>query len=100
MYGMTGKLVAHTGKRPQMVEILLQAAEMVSHMPGCRLYMVNEDLANENAVWVVEIWEDRDSHDTSLKNSQVKALISAAMPLICEPPSGAEFKVVGGYGLE
>lgn len=100
MYAMTGKLVAQNGKRAELVEILKRAAALVGKIPQCRLYIINEDLSNETHVHVYELWDDKQAHDDSLKNEQVRELIMQARPLIAAAPDGAELNVVGGHGVE
>ena len=99
MYAMCGKLIAKPSQRGQLVEILLRAAQTVGQLSSCRLYAVNEDLADEVTVWVMEIWDDKEAHDASLKDERVRALITEAMPLMGGAPSGAELKVAGGHGV-
>ncbi|GAB4449680.1 MAG: hypothetical protein Kow0031_32150 [Anaerolineae bacterium] len=100
MYGMVGKFTATAGRRAEFAGILSRAAGVVGQMPGCRLYAVNEDLADENGIWVYEIWDDKAAHDASLADERVRALIAEAMPLMGGPPTSAELKVVGGHGLD
>lgn len=71
---------------------------MVAPMQGCRVYIVLEDIKDESAVWVYEMWDDKESHDASLRHEPVRALIAEAMPLISGPPSGTELRVIGGHG--
>lgn len=99
MYAMVGKLTAQSGKREDLIKILLRAASTVSELSGCRSYIVNEDVADPAAIWVFEVWDDKESHDASLKDKWVRALISEAMPLMAGPPEGSELKVAGGHGL-
>lgn len=99
MYAMTGKLIAQPGKRAEMTDILLRAADTVSELPGCKMYIVCEDTSNENAVWVFETWADKDAHDASLKDERVRALIAEARPLMGGASEGAELRVVGGHGI-
>ena len=99
MYAMTGKMTAQPGKRPELVAILNRAAEMVGEMAGCRMYIVSEDVAAENAVWVFEMWDDKASHDEALKDERVRALISEARPILGGAPEGAELRVAGGFGI-
>jgi quinol monooxygenase YgiN len=99
MYAMTGKLTAQAGKRTALVEILLRASDVVSHFPECGAYIVNEDVADETCVWVFEIWNDKESHDASLKDERVRSLIAEAMPFIGGAPSSAELRVAGGHGI-
>ncbi len=99
MYGMVGKMVAQAGVRSQFIEILTQAAQIVGQMPGCRLYVVNEDAADDVTLWIYEAWDDKDAHDLSLQDPRVRALIAEAMPLMGGAPSGSELRVMGGHGL-
>jgi quinol monooxygenase YgiN len=94
MYAMTGTLSAQPGKRAVLSEILIRASVLVQPMPGCHAYIVLEDLKDENAVAVFEMWDDKEAHDESLKNPQVRALIAEAMPILAGAPVGGEFQVV------
>ncbi len=100
MYAMMGKLTAQADKRAELIDILKRAADVVAQLRGCHLYIVHEDVANESSVWIYEMWDDKESHDASLKDERVRALISAAMPLMGGAPEGFELRVVGGYGLK
>jgi quinol monooxygenase YgiN len=99
MYAMTGKLTTHPGQRGALVEILKRAADLVATMPGCRMYIVSEDAANEATVHVFEMWDNKDAHDASLKDENVRGLIAQARPLLGGAPEGSELNVAGGYGI-
>lgn len=99
MYAMTGKLSAQPGKRGQLAEILLRASRMVAEMQGCHAYIILEDVQDESAVAVFEMWDDKESHDASLRDANVRALIAEAMPILAGAPSGSELKVLGGHGV-
>jgi quinol monooxygenase YgiN len=100
MYAMTGKLQAQPGKRAVLVDVLLRAAKLVSTMHGCRSYIVLEDLKDESCVWVFEMWDDKESHDTSLRDERVRGLIAEAMPILAGSSSGNELRVAGGCGAD
>ena len=99
MYAMYGKLTAQPGKRDEFAAILTCAAEIVGQLPGCRLYVVHEDPADEATLTVYEAWDDKAAHDASLQDERVRALIASALPLMGGPPAGVELRVVGGHGL-
>jgi len=99
MYAMTGKLSAQPGKRGQLVEILLRASKMAATMQGCHAYIILEDAKDEFAVSVFEMWADKESHDASLRDENIRALIAEAMPILAGAPSGSELKVLGGHGV-
>ncbi len=100
MFAMTGKLVAQNAKRAELIEILKQAAILVGEIPQCHLYAVHEDFSNDAHVWVYELWDNKQAHDDSLNNEQIRALIMQARPLLAAAPDGAELSVVGGYGVD
>ncbi|NIR62492.1 MAG: antibiotic biosynthesis monooxygenase [candidate division Zixibacteria bacterium] len=99
MYAMTGKLYAKPGKRDQFIQVLLQAAEMVSELPECHMYLVTKDISNEDTISVIEIWDTKEAHDASLKIDEIREIIRGAMPLMGDPPKSVEMEVIGGYGL-
>lgn len=100
LYAMTGRLTAQPGRREMLASILLRASEMVKEMRGCRAYIIMEDTKDESAVWVFEMWDDKESHDASLRDEWVRALISEAMPILAGAPDGSELRVLGGHGAE
>jgi quinol monooxygenase YgiN len=79
MYGLIGRIEATPGGRDQLAAVL---SDMASLMPGCLSYVVAEDLENDDALWVTEIWVDADHHTASLDRPEVKAAITAGRPLI------------------
>ncbi len=99
MYAMTGKLSTQPDKRNQLAGILLRASRLVSTMPGCHAYIILEDVKDDSAIWVFEIWDDKETHDASLQDAGVRALIAEAMPLLSGAPNGSNFRVLGGHGL-
>lgn len=96
---MTGRLIAQKGKRDELASILKEAAEVVSEIDACKMYIVCEDTSNENAVWVFETWQDRQAHDDSLKVERTRSLIAQAKPLLAAAPDGAELQIIGGHGI-
>jgi quinol monooxygenase YgiN len=99
MYGRQARFMAQDGKRKAFVEILCRAAELVGRLPGCRLYVVGEDLADERAIWVTEIWDDAAVYQASLQDGRVRSLIQEALPLIAGQPEGFALNIAGGHGL-
>lgn len=101
MYGLHGSLRAHPGQRDELVRHLLEAARALESFEGCHLYVVSEDAADPDLVWVTEVWESQGAHRASLQLEPVQALIAAARPLLAAPPEGgSEMIPVGGKGLD
>jgi quinol monooxygenase YgiN len=78
-YGVIGAFIAQPGRRDELIRILAQGT---AHMPGCLSYVVAADVAKPDLIWITEVWEDRASHDASLKLPAVQAAIAAGRPLI------------------
>ena len=96
MHGLIGKMLAHPGKRDELLSVLL--AE-VSEMPGCMSYIIATDPANEDALWITEVWDSEASHKASLSIPAVKATIARARPLIAGFGERFVTTPVGGHGL-
>jgi len=96
MWGMIGKMTAAPGKRAEVISLLLQA---VNAMPGCLSYVVAQDPADENGIWITEVWDSKDSHDASLSLPEVKKSIAAARPMIAGFSNQVITTPIGGYGV-
>ena len=79
MYGIIGQLIAQDGKRDQLIEILLEGTQ---DMPGCRLYAIAADTADETGIWITEVWDSEDAHRASLQLPAVQAAMTEGKPLI------------------
>ena len=79
MWGMIAKITAVPAKRAEMIAILKESA---AKMPGCISYVVAEDAGAEDVLWVTEVWQSEQDHDTSLGLRQVQEAMPRAQPLI------------------
>jgi quinol monooxygenase YgiN len=96
MYGLIGKFRALRGKRDALISAMLDDDTPI---PGCISFVVAQDPADPDVVWITEVWDSQESHTASLKMPSVKASIERAMPLIAKFEMNAETVLVGGIGL-
>ena len=96
MYGLIGKMTTVPGQRDAFVNILLNGT---TEMPGCLSYVVAKDPADENALWITEVWKDKASHEASLSLPSVKAAIASGRPLIAGFGDRIITTPIGGVGL-
>ena len=96
MWGLIAKLAVLPGKRDEMIEILRESA---AHMPGCVSYVVAKDAADENTLWVTEVWESMASHDASLSLPAVKNAIPQGKAVVSNFERIAVTSPVWGVGL-
>ncbi|GAA0311283.1 hypothetical protein GCM10009087_21730 [Sphingomonas oligophenolica] len=93
MFGTIGRIKAIAGQRDALAAILAGGS---GGMPGCISYIVAEDLADADALWVTEIWESREAHQASLALPAVREAIGKGRPLIASFDSGAQTRPISG----
>ncbi len=96
MWGMIAKITVLPGKRDDMIGVLRGSA---AHMPGCLSYIVAKDAADENVMWVTEVWDSMASHDASLSLPQVKEAIPRGKAVVANFEKIAVTAPVWGVGL-
>jgi quinol monooxygenase YgiN len=97
-YGYIDSMRTRPGRRDEVVGILLLGADSLRAL-GCELYAVCTDPSDADVIWVTEIWDSAEHHDTSLEVPDVKASIAAAMPMLTGEFTRQELAVVGGLGV-
>jgi quinol monooxygenase YgiN len=97
MYGLIGRMRAVEGKRAELAAILVQED---GSLPGCLSYVVAEDPADADTLWVTEVWVDEAAHKASLTLPAVQAAIAKGRPLIAGFDSQVKTRVLGGIGLK
>ncbi|MCC5915204.1 MAG: antibiotic biosynthesis monooxygenase [Balneolaceae bacterium] len=96
MYGLIGKMMAKAGHREKLIQILLKGT---ADMPGCLSYIISKDSEDEDALWITEVWDDKESHGASLSQPSVQEAIKEGRSLIAGFGERIETEPVGGYGL-
>ena len=97
-FGLIGKFTAHAGQRDVLVRVLLEAAVLLQRNPDCLHYVVSTS-DEPDAVWVSEVWTDREAHAASLAPEDVRSLIEEARPLIAGISDRTELSIQGGKGV-
>lgn len=93
-FANVGTLGSVPGKRDELVAHLT-ARNTVLEEVGCLAYEVGVSDEEPDTVFVVELWESAQAHQSSLELSEVQATIAAARPLLSGAFGGFRFEVVG-----
>jgi quinol monooxygenase YgiN len=96
MYGLIGKMTAVPGQCDALAAILLDGTHA---MPGCLSYVIARDPADDNALWITEVWDSQASHKASLSLPAVQAAIAKGRPLIAGFSNRVETVPIGGHGI-
>jgi quinol monooxygenase YgiN len=97
MYGLIVKLTLLPGKREEAISLL---AESSSNMPGCFSYVIANDAADENVLWVTEVWESKASHDASLSLRAAQVVLPKVKPLLANLEKIAETNPIAGLPFQ
>lgn len=92
-YALIGQIMAAPGQREELIGYL---AEGSNAMPGNLAYQIWRDKADENSIWITEVWKDEASHKASLTLPQVQEAIRKARPMIAGFGARAEVEAAGG----
>ena len=95
MYGIIAQMMAADGKRDELIGYLLAGTR---DMPGNQAYIIAKDLADENAIWITEVWNTKTDHQNSLKLPSVQEPITKGRPLIAGFGTRIETLPVGFSG--
>jgi quinol monooxygenase YgiN len=97
MYGLIAKINTVPGQRDAFAAILLAGTNA---MPGCLSYVIAQDPADEDGLWITEVWDSQDSHKASLSLPAVQAAIAKGRPIIAGFSNRVETVPIGGHGIE
>lgn len=82
-YALLAKLVAHEGKREELLGHLLSATEIMKDKArGCELYFVSVASDDDVTIVVTELWTSEADHKASLEIPGIMDTIKAGRPLI------------------
>jgi quinol monooxygenase YgiN len=98
-FGLHVLFRAQPGAADELERLLLEAAAAAGAVPACRLYVVGRPPEDDDLVWVMEAWDNREAHDASLEDPAARELIRRAMPLLAARPEARELKPSGGNAL-
>ena len=93
------KIPAAPGKRAELAAALDAALETAKGEPGTRYYLLHEDSADADLLWMYEMYESQADLDTHMGTEAFKALGPAIGPFLAGRPELIFTKPIGGKGL-
>lgn len=93
------KLPAAPGKRDELVAALQTALETAQGESGTIYYMLHTDPADDNSLFMYELYENQDALNAHMGSDAFKALGPAIGPLLGGAPQLSILGPVGGKGL-
>ena len=93
-FANAGTLGVVPGKRDELVAHLTKRSDTLKQI-GCLAYEVGVSDDDLETVFVVELWDSAEAHQSSLALPEVQAAIAAVRPLLSGAFGGFRFNVVG-----
>jgi quinol monooxygenase YgiN len=81
------KMVCKPGTRDQAVEALGTMLPQVESEPGTLIYSFHLDAADENTIWIFELYSDADALAAHGQSDAIKAMGAAMGDVLAEAPA-------------
>jgi quinol monooxygenase YgiN len=95
-YALINKMTTQTGKREEVIRIMLESGKAFDENPNCLLYLVSKDKSDPDVIWVQDIWTSQEAHSKAMSDSVMKEYVEQAMPLLDGMPVMMEIDLSGG----
>ena len=95
-YVLINKMTTKPGKRQEVIDIMVKAGKPFDENPSCLIYLLGGAKDDPNAIWVQDIWTNKEDHETAMQTEEMAAYIKQAMPLLEGMPEQFEIEPAGG----
>lgn len=93
------KLIAAEGKRDDLAKAFSAAYPHVAEEVGTRYYLLHEDMAEPNVLWIYEMYESAEAQAAHGAADWFKPFQKGLAPFIGGAPEFHGIKPIGGKGL-
>ena len=81
------RIVAKTGMRPAVLELLNSYADGLGEEPGTEMFVVSLDPENEDTVWLYEMFRDEEAMEEHRASEGFHSLMGAMPAYLDGPPA-------------
>ncbi|MQY19827.1 putative quinol monooxygenase [Nocardia macrotermitis] len=99
LFSVFGRMTALPGRRAEVIALIKESASAGGADSGLLTYSINTALDDPDAIWVTELWTDRESHDATTRSAPVAAVTRRFLELLAEQPAGYYGQAVHVQGL-
>lgn len=94
------KLTAKSGARDDLMKVFVDSLPLVEQEPGTEVYSFHTDAADENVMWVHEIYTDQAALDAHFTGAALAQIFGSAGDFIDGAPEMIQAFVVDGKGVD
>jgi quinol monooxygenase YgiN len=94
------KLTAKPGTRDDLVKVFVDALPLVEDEPGTEVYSFHTDQADEDVLWIHEIYTDQAALDAHSGGAALAQIFGSAGEFIAAAPEMNTTTVIDGKGVD
>ena|SRR5665213_3577266 len=95
-YVLINKMTTKPGKRQEVINIMVKAGKLFDENTSCLMYLLGASKDDPNALWVQDIWTNKEDHKAAMQTDEMSIFIKEAMPLLVGTPEQFEVEPAGG----
>jgi quinol monooxygenase YgiN len=92
-------LVATPGNADRLARKFIESVEIQRDNPDCELLLVSRSPADDNVVYLTEVWSSEAVWEEARRSPDVSAWATDMPALVARPPQSVLLELVGGKGI-
>jgi hypothetical protein len=93
-------MTAQSGRGTDLAAALVAVANGLRDLPGCEAYLISQDRADLDTVYVVEVWADGATADAALDAARTATGVGVSIAdVLADQPHRVDLVSLGGVGL-
>ncbi|GHD85673.1 hypothetical protein GCM10010508_10380 [Streptomyces naganishii JCM 4654] len=98
MFSVYGRMTALSGRRDELINVLLDGFRAGGDGSGLLTYSINTVVDDPDAIWLTQLWIDKDAHDATTRSEPVAAVTRRLPQLLARQPEGLYGHAVHVHG--
>jgi quinol monooxygenase YgiN len=98
MFSVYGRMTALPGRRDELIALLLDGFRAGGDDSGLLAFSINKAFDDPDAIWLTQLWIDKEAHDATTRSEPVAAVSRQVPPLLAQQPEGFYGHAVHVYG--
>ena len=87
-FSVYGRMTALPGRRDELIAVLLDGFRAGGENSGLLAYTINKAFDDPDAIWLTQLWIDKEAHDATTRSEPVAAVSRQLPPLLARQPEG------------
>jgi quinol monooxygenase YgiN len=99
MFSVYGRMTALSGRRDELMAVLLAGLRAGGDDCGLLTYSINAAFDDPDTMWLTQLWIDKEAHDATTRSEPVAAATRQVASLLARQPEGCYGHAVHVHGV-